>query len=116
VPYTDSWQVGLQRALDRNTVVEARYVGNHNACPWTNENWNQVNIYENNFYNEFKLAQSNLRANVLAGRASDGFRYTGHPRARTRCRRCWRTSAAERVEREQPVCLHREHGHLPAGR
>ena len=79
VPYTDSWQVGLQRALDRNTVVEARYVGNHNALPWTNENWNQLNIYENNFYNEFQLAQGNLRANVLAGRASDGFRYTGIP-------------------------------------
>jgi hypothetical protein len=79
VPYTDSWQIGLQRALDRNTVVEARYVGNHNAAPWTNENWNQINIYENNFYSEFQLAQANLRANVLAGRAADGFRYTGIP-------------------------------------
>jgi hypothetical protein len=79
VPYTDSWQVGLQRSLDRNTVVEARYVGNRNALPWTNENWNQINIYENNFYSEFQAAQANLRANVLAGRASDGFRYTGIP-------------------------------------
>ena len=79
VPYTDSWQVGLQRAIDKNTVVEARYVGNHNQLPWVNENWNQVNIYENKFYSEFQLAQANLRANVLAGRASDGFRYTGIP-------------------------------------
>jgi hypothetical protein len=79
VPYTDSWQVGLQRALDRNTVVEARYVGNRNVAPWTNENWNQINIYENQFYNEFKLAQANLRANVLANRAADGFKYTGIP-------------------------------------
>jgi hypothetical protein len=79
VPYTDSWQVGLQRAIDKNTVVEARYVGNRNNIPWVNENWNQVNIYENAFYQEFQLAQANLRANVLANRAADGFRYTGIP-------------------------------------
>ena len=76
VPYTDSWQVGLQRSLDRDTVAEVRYVGNRNLLPWSNENWNVANIYENNFYNEFQLAQKNLITNVNAGRGPS-FAYMG---------------------------------------
>ena len=76
VPYTDSWQIGLQRSLDRNTVAEVRYVGNRNMLPWSNENWNVTNIYENNFYNEFQLAQQNLITNVNAGRGPS-FAYMG---------------------------------------
>jgi hypothetical protein len=29
---------------------------------WATENWNEVNIFENRFLDEFKLAQANLRA------------------------------------------------------
>jgi len=76
VPYADSWQVGLQRSLGKDMAVEVRYVGNKNKLPWVAENWNAVNIYENGLYDEFKLAQQNLRANVLAGRGGT-FAYMG---------------------------------------
>ena len=39
---------------------------------WTTENWNEVNIYENGFLDEFKLAQANLASHVAAGCGADG--------------------------------------------
>ena len=39
-------------------------------------NYNEVNIIENGFLNEFKLAQANLQANIAAGKGST-FAYTG---------------------------------------
>src|SRR5207244_12472534 len=32
------------------------------------ENWDEIKLVENNFFNEFKNAQSNLYANIAAGR------------------------------------------------
>ena len=65
--YTRSYQVGFQRALTRDMAIEVRYVGNHNLGAWTTENWNERNIYENGFLDEFKLAQANLLSHVAAG-------------------------------------------------
>jgi hypothetical protein len=62
--YTHSYSVGIQRALSRDMAVEVRYVGNQNKGGWATENWNEVNIYENGFLNEFKLAQTNLQSNL----------------------------------------------------
>jgi hypothetical protein len=76
VPYADSWQFGLQRAISRNMVVEARYVGTRSRDGWTTYNYNELNIVENGFLDEFKLAQQNLQANIAAGRGSN-FRYFG---------------------------------------
>jgi hypothetical protein len=76
VPYTDSWQVGLQRSVGKDMAVELRYIGNRNMLPWDDEDWNDVNIYETGFLNEFGLAQQNLRANIQAGRGAN-FRYYG---------------------------------------
>jgi hypothetical protein len=75
-PWTQSWSIGLQRALSRDMVVELRYVGNKNERAWTEENWNGENIFENGWLEEFRLAQHNLRANVDAGRG-ETFRYFG---------------------------------------
>ena len=75
-PWTQSWSIGLQRALTRDMVVEVRYVGNKNERAWTEEDWNAVNIFENGWLEEFKLAQHNLRANIDAGRGNT-FRYFG---------------------------------------
>ena len=65
--YTKSYQIGVQRALTRDMAIEVRYVGNQNKDGWTTENWNEVNIYENGFLDEFKLAQANLASHVAAG-------------------------------------------------
>lgn len=75
-PYTQSWTVGFQRSLGRDTAIELRYVGNRNRKAWTTENWNGENIFENGLLDEFKVAQANLRANVLAGRGGT-FAYMG---------------------------------------
>jgi len=76
VPYARSYTVGFQRSLGRDTAVEVRYVGTRNLKGWTEENWNELNIFENNFLEEFKLAQANLRANLAAGRGGS-FAYFG---------------------------------------
>src|SRR5205807_8996382 len=59
--YVQSWNIGLQRELGRNSVVEVRYTGNHGVHLWRQFNLNEVNIVESGFLNEFKIAQNNLR-------------------------------------------------------
>jgi hypothetical protein len=74
--YVQSWTIGLQREINRDTVVEVRYVANRAVKQWQQYNLNEINIIENGFLNEFKLAQANLRANIAAGRGAH-FRYAG---------------------------------------
>jgi hypothetical protein len=63
MPYTESWNLGIQRALFHNTVLEIRYNGNHTVHNWTAENYNEVNIFENGFLTNFQNAQKNLATN-----------------------------------------------------
>jgi hypothetical protein len=85
VPWSGSLSVGWQRALGKDLSVEARVVHSDSHGPWTlqnlsgQRNYNELNVIENKFIDEFRLAQGNLIANVNAGRASDGFKYTGIP-------------------------------------
>jgi Carboxypeptidase regulatory-like domain len=58
--YVQSWNVGYQRELSRNTVVEVRYTGNHGVSLWRQVNLNETNIYENGFLNEELVARQNL--------------------------------------------------------
>jgi hypothetical protein len=71
--YTQSWTVGLQRELTKDMAFEVRYVGNHGTKLWRQINLNEVNIFENGFLNEFKIAQENLRLARLANPASNNF-------------------------------------------
>ena len=84
VPWTDSWNVSLQRSINKDTVFEVRYQGNRSYKAWGTENWNTTNLQQGtdgspiggDFFNlttnrgsgEFALLQQNLRANVSAGR------------------------------------------------
>ena len=79
VPYADSWTLGLQRAIGRNMAVEIRYVGTRGRELWDTLNYNEINVFDNGFIQEFRAAQANLRANVAAGLANSGVRL---PRAR----------------------------------
>ncbi|HEY4426110.1 MAG TPA: hypothetical protein VGN10_18005, partial [Pyrinomonadaceae bacterium] len=74
--YVDSWSVGYQRQLGRDTVIEFRYVGNRGKDLQVQYNINEVNAIENGFGSEFALAQQNLLANIAAGRGVN-FRYFG---------------------------------------
>ena len=76
IPYADSWSAGIQRKVSTNMALEVRYVGSRSADAWNGRNFNEINILENNFLSEFKLAQANLAANIAAGRGAT-FAYTG---------------------------------------
>jgi hypothetical protein len=68
--YVDSWSIGYQREINRDTVVEFRYVGNRGKDMQLQYALNQINTIENGFSNEFRLAQQNLLINLAAGRGA----------------------------------------------
>ena len=73
--FVQSWNIGVQRLIMKNTVIEARYLGNRGHNLWHTFNLNEVNIFENGFVDEFKRAQANLainEANGLTGFANNG--------------------------------------------
>jgi len=65
-----SYSFGYQRELDRNTVVEIRYVGNQGTGLQRQYNLNEFNTVENGFAAEFLLAQDNLYKNIAGGRGN----------------------------------------------
>src|SRR5690606_12694771 len=71
VPYSQTWTAGWQRKLTRDTAIEVRYVGTRSLQSWQNYNYNEINIIENGFLDEFKLAQQNLQANMAANRGAN---------------------------------------------
>ena len=68
VGYVDLYSLGLQRSVSRDMAFEVRYIGTRAQDQRATENWNEVNLVENGFLNEFKAAQANLYANIGAGR------------------------------------------------
>jgi hypothetical protein len=73
-----SWTVGVQRAVSRDMAVEVRYVGTRGVNQWSNLNYNERNVIENGFADEFKKAMANLQANNAAGGTRAGsFAYFG---------------------------------------
>lgn len=76
VPFADSWQTGITRSLGKSMAIEIRYVGTRSKDGWVTRNYNEQNIVENGFLNEFRLAQANLQANIAAGRGNS-FAYFG---------------------------------------
>jgi carboxypeptidase family protein/TonB-dependent receptor-like protein len=77
-PYIMSWTFGLQREITKDMAIEVRYVGNRALNFRQSFNINEVNIVENGFLDEFKLAQANLRVNNAAGGSRAGsFAYFG---------------------------------------
>ena len=60
----DGGRSPLRRHAQRRSVDESDF------------NFNEINITENGFLNEFRLAQQNLQANIAAGRGAT-FRYAG---------------------------------------
>jgi hypothetical protein len=77
-PRVHSWSAGIQRSIGSDMAIEVRYVGNKNMYAWAEENWNERVLFENGFFDEWKLAQANLYANIAAGRGAT-FAYTGIP-------------------------------------
>ena len=83
VPLTHQYSFGIQRELGKSMAIDVRYVGNINVGGWTTWNMNGPAQWsmlkgENGFLDEFRLAQANLRANIIAGQGNT-FAYTGAP-------------------------------------
>ena len=78
VPFADSWTAGVQRGITANMAIEVRYVGTRSRDTWQTLNYNEIDIQENGFLQEFRQAQANLEANIAAKRGNT-FAYTGAP-------------------------------------
>ncbi|NWG13940.1 MAG: TonB-dependent receptor [Acidobacteria bacterium] len=70
VPYVQQWSFGIEREVARGWVLEARYVGNHAIKVFRAVNYNEVNIFENGFLDEFKNAKKNLDINIANAKGS----------------------------------------------
>jgi len=57
-PHVQQWYVGIQREF-KQTLLEARYVGNHMVGGYRAFDFNQVIIQQNGFLSDFLRAQSN---------------------------------------------------------
>jgi hypothetical protein len=66
-PYVQQWSFGYEREIFPNTAFEVRYSANHAVKLYRAVDFNEVNIFENGFLNEFKNAQGNLAAHQAAG-------------------------------------------------
>lgn len=60
-PYVQEWNLGIQRQLGQNNVLELRYLGHRSVHQWTQIDTNEVNVFENGFLKEFQAAQANLQ-------------------------------------------------------
>ena len=77
-PYTESWNLGIQRQLSETKAIEIRYVGNRSLRQWIVLDPNEVNIFENGFLTQFKQAQANLAANNSSSNASYAGSFANH--------------------------------------
>jgi len=66
-PYTQSWNLSVQRPIGRNNAIEVRYIGSRSVHQWVNLFTDEVNIFENGFLNQFKQAQTNYNINTQNG-------------------------------------------------
>ena len=80
IGYIESWSFGLQREFKKDNVIEVRYTGNRGHRLWRQVDLNELNIIENGVFNEWRLAQQNLQANIAANRCR-----TGNPTANPGC-------------------------------
>jgi len=80
-PYTESWNLGIQRQLGESRALEIRYVGNRTLRQWMYEDINEVNIFQSGPYGVLtnaKAAQANLAANNASGNASYQGSFANH--------------------------------------
>ncbi len=76
-PYVISFSGSIQREINKDTVIEVGYIGNRGHQLLRQFNLNEINVIENGFTNEFRLAQANLYANIAAGRCQTGVTAAG---------------------------------------
>ena len=65
-PYVQQWSFGYEREIAKDTAFEIRYSANHAVKLYRAVDFNEINIFENGFLNEFLNAQRNLAAFIAA--------------------------------------------------
>jgi hypothetical protein len=101
IPAANSWSAGIQRKLSTNMSLEVRYVGTNSNNAWQARNFNEINIFENNFLTS-RVAQANL-AGEHCRRPRKPFAFTGAP-GTAPPRSCWLTSTASRPATRETAC------------
>ncbi|HEX7315288.1 MAG TPA: TonB-dependent receptor [Pyrinomonadaceae bacterium] len=76
--YTQSFTLGLQREIGKNTAFEIRFVRTRGTHLWRQYDLNEVNIFENGFLDQFKAAANNL-AISRANNRGDNYGNQGLP-------------------------------------
>lgn len=66
-PYVQQWSFGYEREIAPDTAFEIRYSANHAIKVFRAVDFNEINIFENGFLQEFLRAQSNLAINTANG-------------------------------------------------
>ncbi len=61
-PYVQQWSIGIEREITSNMAIEVRYAANHAIKIFRALDYNEANIFENGFLQEFLNAQKNLAA------------------------------------------------------
>ncbi len=83
-PYTESWNLGIQRQVGQALALEVRYVGSRSLRQWFNINPNEVNIFgvtsqlPNSFLTQFKNAQTNLAINNASSNSAYQGSFANH--------------------------------------
>jgi hypothetical protein len=65
-PYVQQWSFGIEREIARDTALEIRYSANHAIKLYRAVDFNEINVFENGFLQEFLNAQGNLAAFIAA--------------------------------------------------
>ncbi len=89
-PWVHSFNIGFQRAITKNSVIELRYVGTRARGGWVDggRGINELNVVENGWMTEFQHAQANLLVNEktynttwggtpVTGKVAGSFAYNG---------------------------------------
>jgi hypothetical protein len=77
-PYTQSWNLGIQRGIGSSSALEVRYVGSRTLRQWITIDPGEINIFENGFLTQFKQAQANLAANNASGNPNYAGNFANH--------------------------------------
>lgn len=80
-PYSESWNLGIQRQLGNSRALEIRYVGNRTLRQWMYQDINEVNIFQSGPYGvltNVKSAQQNLAINNASGNANYQGSFANH--------------------------------------
>src|SRR6185295_7852299 len=64
-PYTQNWNLELQREIAKNTTVEIRYVGSKSTKLWGGIELNNVDIFNNGFLEAFNVTRAGGNASLF---------------------------------------------------